>query len=319
MLFRTIPLWFWLSCSAAASASQSESEVTAHPVLSSVENCVINALQCKQLARRMQRQTPEHSTAWFRATYLLMNAMWETDRLSIPRSEMASYASVPGSPPVFAATANTIYAKQLISAGETEAGRRYADKAAALLLNMPGGTLTPRRYSDVIELYQYLDEYDKAQKLIDEAMAHFSDIKKGYIKADLLMAAGHNAYHFKKWPQAISLYQKSAKAHLDANSLMGAAVAYANTGRALQSSEQWPEAEKMLLRSVSLYDQLSQQYELRDKYYVQLRLCEVLLAQSKVNEAQQLFARLSRDSLHSYHHQLYNELALTLTQSNPQR
>ncbi|ALS97017.1 hypothetical protein [Lacimicrobium alkaliphilum] len=263
----------------------------------------------------MQLQAPEHSTAWFRATYLLMNAMWETDRLSISRSEMASYVGIPDSPPVFAATANTIYAKQLISAGEPETGRQYAKNAASLLLSMPGSALTPRRYSDVIELYQYLGDYKKAQQLIDEAMAHFSDIKKGYIKADLLMAAGHNAFHFKNWQQAFSLYQRSAEAHLEAKSLIGAAVAYANTGRSLQSSEQWSEAEKMLLKSVSLYDQLNQKSELRDKFYVQLRLCEVLLAQSKTEQAQKLFATLNPDSLHTYHRQIYNKLALELTET----
>lgn len=308
MFFRIVVLWLCITLPDSAKASTTEQNIAAHPVLSSVENCIIDALTCKQVARRLQIQQPEHSLTWFRATYLLMNAMWETDRLSIPKGELASYVAIANSPPVFAAKANTLYAKQLISNGELEAGRQHADKAASLVLNMSGRALTPRRYSDIIELYQYLREYDKAQQLIDDAMAHFSDIGKNYIKADLLMAAGHNAFHFKRWHKAIALYQQSAEAHLEEQSMIGAAVAYANVGRALQSSGQWSEAQKMLSKSVNTYDKLSGQFELRDKYYIQLRLCEVLLAQSKLDEANALFATIDRDSLHAYHHDIYDQL-----------
>ncbi|WP_088329539.1 tetratricopeptide repeat protein [Lacimicrobium sp. SS2-24] len=312
-----VMLFVFFACLAKASDGN-QTQPSAEAVLSSVDNCIMDAPRCKAIALKMQAEQPKYSRAWFRTTYLLLNAMWEIDRLSIPREQIAAYAEIENSPAVFAAKAKTIYAKQLISDGDLEAGRRYADEAAALLLNMSGDALTPRRYADVIELYQYLGEYDQAQQLIDQAMAHFSSIGRAFIKADLLMAAGHNAFHLKQWQQAIHWYQRAAEAHLTTKSFIGAAVSYANVGRALQSQGRWSEAQQAFIKSIDTYEQLQQDYPLRDKYYIVLRLCEVLIEQGKTAEAWIAFNGLQRHSLHGYHHDLYDKLARQLTQ-NPDR
>ncbi|MEW9799236.1 tetratricopeptide repeat protein [Alteromonas sp. CYL-A6] len=289
-------------------AQQIAAASPSHPVLSSVESCIARAVTCQQIARELQAIQTPHSVAWFRTTYLLMHALWETDRMSIPMDQMQDYASLQRSPPVFAATASTIYAKQLLNAGRREEGEAYAEKAAHLMMSMPDDALTPRRYAEVIVLQQYLQNFDRAQQLIDDAMRRFTNIGKAYAKSDLLTAAGHNAYHLKKWETAQSWYQQAVVANRDEGNLMGASTAFLNLGRAYQADGRFDEAATALQEAIAHQERYSPDTVLRDTYYMQLRLCEVWLAQGKANEASTLFATISRDQLHHYHQHLYDSI-----------
>lgn len=289
-----------------ANALQSSQATPSHPVLASVEQCILDAITCRTITRELQKIQTPRSTEWFRTTYLLMNALWESERLSIPMEEMRTYATMQNSPPVFAATAYTIYAKQLLRAGEREAGRHYADKAMELLLNMPQSALTPRRYSEAIILLQYLKDYEKAQVLIDKAMDRYADIGRGFVKASLLTAAGHNAFHQKKWKEATEWYQRAVDAHQTENNNTGLAIAHFNVGRSYQMAGSFDKAEAAMKKALEIHDLTDTDELLRDKYYWQTRLCQVLLALKKTKEAKTLFSSLKRERMHSYHHRHYD-------------
>ncbi len=309
--------FLWLLCMLLAWSHGVAARKSIPPehVISNVESCIVNAEQCFAITRQLQQNSVKSTREWYRATYLLMNAWWELERLSLPVDTFAEYAAMSDSPAVFRATAFTVYAKLLLNKGDKAKGTLYADKATSLILEMPQSALTPRRMSEVIILNQYLGNYERAQVLSDNALERFADIKNSYVKAELLTAAAHNAYHFKRYDDAIELYLKAAEANLKMGSILNAAVCHTNSGRAYQLSENWENAEKEFRRSLGLYKELGHKEPVRDVFYVRLRLAEVLISLGSVDEARELAASVSKEDLHEYHHRVYDTLADKLSTS----
>ena len=283
----------------------------------SLDSCLASAVDCKNETRQLLKNTAAGSRDWYILMYYNLSARWDLDNLSLTRQELSGYADMTDAPDVFKIVVYTIYAKKLLSSGETEQGTEYAHLARDLIMRSAEYAPDPRRLAELIILHNYLKDYNAASELADWAVRRTENIRNPDAKAPLHMAIAHVAFFIKDYDKALQYYGYVAEAHEHKNEPLQLSNAYSSLGVVYLHKEEYKQARYYLKQAGHALDQALGTYETGDKTYIRLRLLELDFIEGKKEAAIAALAKIDPGNVHKHHMPLYRKLQTQAGQSPP--
>ena len=274
----------------------------------SLDNCLLNAVDCRNETEALLQNEKQGERDWYMLMYYNLSARWELDNLEITTEEVSQYAAFEEAPDVFRIVVYTIYAKKLLTEGNTEVGADYVQLARELIMNSTGSAPDPRRLAELINLYNYLHQYETANEVAVWALSKTAHIRNPYVKASLYLSVGHVAGFLNDYPRAIEYYGYVVEASEELNDPMNLAFGQANLAIAYRKTENYDMARFWLNKAVESMEKAVGDYPTKNKTYLKMRLIELDFLQGKVAEGKQALKAIKPDDVLNHHRAFFRSL-----------
>lgn len=274
----------------------------------SLDNCLLNAVDCRNETEALLQNEKQGERDWYMLMYYNLSARWELDNLEITTEEVSQYAALDDAPDVFRIVVYTIYAKKLLTEGNTEDGADYVQQARELIMNSTDSVPDPRRLAELINLYNYLHQYETANEVAVWALNKTAHIRNPYVKASLYLSVGHVAGFLNDYPRAVEYYGYVVEASEKLDDPMNLAFGQANLAIAYRKTENYDMARFWLNKAVASIEEAVGDYPAKNKTYLKMRLIELDFLQGKVAEGKQALKAIKPDDVLNHHRALFRSL-----------
>lgn len=285
----------------------------ANPVaLGDLQSCISFPRECIE-GTQLQLESLEPETIdWYRAKHLLISALWVLQENEILPKEVAYLSTLDNAPPVLLATAYTIHAKLLIVGGQKELGREFAEKAVDLIKAVNEVNMSAKRYAEVVNLFNYLEDWQRAEEFAHWAADKLKSIKNPDAMPDFYTAIGHIYFKSDKFELAKVQYQSSLDGYLQTQNAIEIANSYHNIARCYQQLGQWAPSIARFELALFWFNKQGKDYNKENKTHSQLRLTETLMMAGEIEQAKALMSSVEQEHIPSYFQSLHDDIKVKL-------
>ncbi len=278
----------------------------------SLDDCLIDAVACRTETSALLKHKTAGERDWYMLMYYNLSARWELENLDISIDEVAGYARLENAPDVFRIVVYTIYAKKLLTEGDTANGEKYVRLTRDLIMSSSDRLPDPRRLAELINLYNYLKQYETANDVAKWAVDKTANIQNPYAKAPLNLSIGHVAWFLKDYPRAIEYYRLVVDASEQIGEPMMLAFGQANLAVALRKTEQFELSRHWFEQAIASMQTALGEYQSKDLTYLKLRIIELDVLQGREEAGREALGHISQADVHEHHLPIYDKLAQQL-------
>lgn len=278
--------------------------------LENKKSCLASPRLCINQVDENIENIKRHSTQWYRLINFKLLAIWEIRDLKWLKKEIHQYVDLPNAPPVFLTTVYTLHAKMRFNDGDMEKGALYANKSVELIKKVNDVSFDADRYSEIIILYNGLNQYEKASEFIVWINKRIARMGPAHYFPKLQTAIAHNYIHMADYDLALKHYQQALTGFIEINYPLETAEGYHNVARALQGKKEYAQAIPAFRKALQWMDSAVKvgNYSVESKNYTQLRLIETLQQNDQYTQAKLFLEGVNPNALGNRSITLYQQL-----------